>query len=455
MSDDATLDKFTNDNEPSELPFESSSVESSLDETSAGGVPDEWNLVRLRELTENTLYGANESAEDYDPQKPRYIRIKDIDEQGRLKKEEKASLSPDKAEGYYLERGDMLFARSGSPGRTYLHRKKDDQYCYGGYSIKHQLISHGLNHEYLSQYTKSSKYWDWIERIARTGAQANINSKEYASLLVPLPTLSEQRKIATVLHTVDQAIQKTEEIIGQKKKLKFGLYQSLFSGGIQSHSRSKSSKYGKIPDSWEVSRLGEVTSQMQAGGTPDTDVEEYYGGSIPWVKTGELSQHHVTETEQNITERGLEESTARLLPAKTVLIAMYGATTGEVSILGIEASTNQACCGIIPTDKLLPEFLYHQLDYLSDHLESLSAGSGQQNISKGIIKKFDILLPAVDEQESIVNILNNVDKSIKNNKSTKEQYQRLKQGLMRDLLSGEVRTTDANTDVAEEVAKYG
>jgi type I restriction enzyme S subunit len=294
-----------------------------------------------------------------------------------------------------------------------------------------------------------------LERLNAASAIPGLNRNDAYNLNTFVPPLSEQRKIATVLHTVDQAIQKTEEIIGQKKKLRLGLSQSLFSDGIQSHSRFKSSKYGKIPDSWEVSRLGEVTSQMQAGGTPDTDVEEYYGGSIPWVKTGELSQHRVTETEQNITERGLEESTARLLPAKTVLIAMYGATTGEVSILGIEASTNQACCGIIPADELLPEFLYHQLDHLSDHLESLSAGSGQQNISKGIINKFDILLPAVDEQESIVNILNNVDESIKKNKSTKEQYQRLKQALMQDLLSGEVRTTNTNIEIPEEVAKYG
>jgi type I restriction enzyme S subunit len=353
------------------------------------------------------------------------------------------------------EAGDLAIAKMSEPvARACLLPDIEDQYLVVADCIKLSVDESAHNSQFVMLALNSRSVWKQAFARSRGSTRKRINLTQLKEVQIPSPPLSEQRKIATVLHTVDQAIQKTEEIIGQKKKLRLGLYQSLFSDGIQSHSRFKSSKYGKIPDSWEVSRLGEVTSQMQAGGTPDTDVEEYYGGNIPWVKTGELSQHRVTETEQNITERGLEESTARLLPAKTVLIAMYGATTGEVSILGIEASTNQACCGIIPADELLPEFLYHQLDYFSDHLESLSAGSGQQNISKGIIKKFDILLPAVDEQESIINILNNVDESINKNKSTKEQYQRLKQGLMQDLLSGEVRTTDIEIDVPKEVAQH-
>ena len=156
MSEDATLDEFVNDESNSDIPEED--LMTSLDETSVGNIPSEWSAIRLGDLTENTLYGANESAEDYDPDKPRYIRIKDIDDQGRLKESEKASLSTDKAEGYLLEDGDMLFARSGSPGRTYLHRDNEGKYCYGGYSIKHELTSEGLNREYLSQYTKSQKY---------------------------------------------------------------------------------------------------------------------------------------------------------------------------------------------------------------------------------------------------------------------------------------------------------
>ena len=131
MSEEATLDEFVNNESGSDISEEK--VITSLDETSVGEIPADWSAVRLGDLTESTLYGANESAEDYDPNKPRYIRIKDIDERGHLKETEMASLSANKAEGYLLEEGDMLFARSGSPGRTYLHRYDEGKYCYGGY----------------------------------------------------------------------------------------------------------------------------------------------------------------------------------------------------------------------------------------------------------------------------------------------------------------------------------
>jgi type I restriction enzyme S subunit len=453
MSEEATLDEFVNGGSNSDTSIKD--LMTSLDETSVGRIPSDWSAVRLENLTENTLYGANESAEDYDPDKPRYIRIKDIDEQGRLKQSEKASLSADKAEGYLLEEGDMLFARSGSPGRTYLHRNNEGKYCYGGYSIKHELISEGLNHEYLSQYTKSQKYWDWIERIARTGAQANINSREYASLLVPLPSLSEQRKIATILYTVDRAIEKTEEVSSQLGRLKQGLCQRLFFEGVEGHTDFKESKYGKVPENWNISKLSEVTSQIQAGSTPDTDVDEYYGGSIPWVKTGELSQHRIRSTEQTITQEGYQNSATHMFAPGTVLIAMYGATTGEVSLLELEATTNQACCGVVTSDDLVPEFLYQQLNYFSNRMKSLSAGSGQQNISKGILEKFNVLVPPVEEQNSIVEVLAGVDESISENRATKEQLQRLKEGLQQDLLSGTVRTTDTNIEVPDEIAQHG
>ena len=272
---------------------------------------------------------------------------------------------------------------------------------------------------------------------------------------IPIPPLEEQRKIATVLYTVDQAIQKTEKAITQFGRVKQGLYQNLFSEGYEQHNQFESSKYGRVPSSWKIAKLSEVTSQIQAGGTPDTDVAEYYGGDIAWVKTGELSQYRVTKTEQSITEKGLKESTARLFSPGTILIAMYGATTGEVSLLEIEAATNQACCGVITTDKMVSEFLFHQLKYFSDRLVSLSAGSGQQNISKGIIEKFDVLVPPVQEQKSIVSVLNNVDESIAENEIAKRQYQRLKQGLMQDLLSGIVRTHETDIEVPEAVLAQG
>ena len=195
-----------------------------------------------------------------------------------------------------------------------------------------------------------------------------------------------------------------------------------------------SDRGGKDPI-WKEVQLRGLVKQLQAGGTPATSNDEYYDGDIPWVKTGELGQLKIDSTEQTITERGLKESTARLFPSETVLVAMYGATTGEVSILDTEAATNQACCGIIPVDRLVPQYLYYQLVHEKTHLKSLSAGSGQQNISKSILEKYRIPLAPVSEQRKIATILYTVDQVIEKTEDVVEQADKIKKGLIQKFYS--------------------
>lgn len=365
-----------------------------------------------------------------------------------------------KKESKQLKSGDIVVERSGGsanqPVGRVLFFDLEGEYYHGNFLRQLRPKTSEINSRYLYYYLDYD-YKRGGTKPLQTNT-TNIRNLQYSSYLnqnIPLPSISEQRKIAAVLYTVDQAIEKLDEIILQLNRTKQGLYRTLFSKGYLQHSQFKPTKYGEIPQSWNISKLTEVTSQIQAGGTPDTNVPEYYNGDIPWVKTGELSQYRVTETEQNITKKGLKESAAHLFSPGTVLIAMYGATTGEVSLLEIEAASNQACCGVVTTEKMTPEFLFHQLKYLSDHLKSLSAGSGQQNISKGIIEKFDVLVPSIEEQDSIINVLNSVDKSISKNNLSKIQYQLLKQGLMQDLFTGKVRTADTNIQIPNEVSQHG
>lgn len=273
---------------------------------------------------------------------------------------------------------------------------------------------------------------------------------------LPLPSRSEQRKIASVLYNIDESIRKTEEIIEQTKRVKKGVMQEVFAEGYHEHEGYRETKYGKIPEDWGVTQISEIARQIQAGGTPDTKEDSYYGGDIYWVKTGELSADRITETEQTITQKGLKESTARLFPPKTVLVAMYGATTGEVSRLEVEASTNQACCGIVTNDNQADSrFLHQQLLYLQDSLIALSAGSGQQNIRKKTIENFDIMLPSLAEQKEIADALENLDSMVRRNQKITEELTIIKHALMQDLLTGTVRTKDADIDILDEVKEVG
>jgi type I restriction enzyme M protein len=153
---------------------------------------------------------------------------------------------------------------------------------------------------------------------------------------------------------------------------------------------------------WPMVRLGDVC-ETSSGGTPLKNKSEYWkNGSISWLKSGEVSQGEIYNTEEKITKLALEESSAKIFPIDTVLVAMYGVTAGQVGLLKIEASTNQAVCGICPTSSYIPKFLYYILLSQKDRLISMSTGGAQPNISQSIIRNLKIPLPPLEVQQEIV-----------------------------------------------------
>ena len=150
--------------------------------------------------------------------------------------------------------------------------------------------------------------------------------------------------------------------------------------------------------------LGDIF-EIGSGGTPSKAHPEYYGGDIPWVKTGDLKEEYLYAVEDKITEEGLKNSSAKMYKPGTVLIAMYGATIGATSILKFDACTNQACAAFKPCKDVKPEYLYYFLRSKREKFISDGVGGAQPNISAGYLKKVQIDVRSVDEQEQIVDIL--------------------------------------------------
>ncbi len=156
---------------------------------------------------------------------------------------------------------------------------------------------------------------------------------------------------------------------------------------------------------WELKKLGDVC-KTGSGGTPLSSRKEYYeGGAIPWLLSGEVSQGEIRIATKFITSLGLENSAARLFPKDTVLIAMYGATAGQVGILRFEAATNQAVCGILPNKQFIPEFLFYYFLAMKDDLVAQAAGNAQPNISQVKIRNTEVPVPPLAEQQRIVGVL--------------------------------------------------
>ena len=156
-----------------------------------------------------------------------------------------------------------------------------------------------------------------------------------------------------------------------------------------------------MPEGWAKTTLGEIAS-WSSGGTPSRSEPSYYGGDIPWIKSGELNARYVTRTEENITEAGLAGSSAKLFPSGSVAIAMYGATIGKTAILGVDAATNQACAVGIPEIGVSSStFLYRLLQNEKDAFIAKGKGGAQPNISQAVIKSHEIYLPPLAEQTRI------------------------------------------------------
>ena len=160
-----------------------------------------------------------------------------------------------------------------------------------------------------------------------------------------------------------------------------------------------------------------ICSNICSGGTPKSTITEYYGGNIPWLNTKEINFNRISETEKTITDEGLNNSSAKWIPAKSVIVAMYGPTAGKTAITQIPLTTNQACCNLtIDSAKADYRFVYYALYNDYTYLASLANGGAQQNLNAQQIKDFEIPFPSLKEQKYIANILSSLDDKIELNR---------------------------------------
>src|SRR5574344_348913 len=170
-----------------------------------------------------------------------------------------------------------------------------------------------------------------------------------------------------------------------------------------------------VPYGWNEILIGKAFETM-SGGTPKSTNKEYFdGGDIPWINSGELSQSVLETTSNYITPKGLANSSARIVPVDSVLVAMYGATAGKASLLKIEACTNQAICAILPNEKYYQPFVKYSLDNMYEYLISLSSGSARDNLSQEGICEIPLMFPTIKEQKQRCYLLECIDNKIRLN----------------------------------------
>ncbi|HAW49639.1 TPA: restriction endonuclease [bacterium] len=266
----------------------------------------------------------------------------------------------------------------------------------------------------------------------------HISKSIFTSLKLPLPPLPEQQRIAEVLSTVDSAIKKTAEIITKTQALKKGLMQQLLTRGI-GHTKFKQTEIGKIPEEWEVVRLGSVAKKFISGGTPSTSKPEYWNGKIPWMRSAHIKGRFVDWGEKYISEEGFKNSATNLVPGKNILVATR-VCIGRVAINKIDIAISQDLTGVVvDKDKVNFEYLYWTLLYFENTMKSWTQGSTIKGVLRNDLQNLKLPLPPLPEQQKIAEILSAVDEKIEAGRKKKEKLEQLKKGLMQDLLTGRVR----------------
>jgi type I restriction enzyme, S subunit len=206
---------------------------------------------------------------------------------------------------------------------------------------------------------------------------------------------------------------------------------------------------GWIPEGWETGTVKNLCLNIQNGGTPKRDNLKYWeDGQIPWLTSGEVRQSLIIKASNQITETGLKMSSAKWLPKGATVIAMYGATAGQVAFISCKLTTNQAVCGLIPKEHY-QYFNYLLLERNVRYFENQARGSAQQNISKGIIENSSVILPSLHNVGVFENKAHPLFEKWAKNIQLNEQLSKLRDTLLPKLISGELRIPDAEKLVEE------
>ncbi|EPX6931169.1 MULTISPECIES: restriction endonuclease subunit S [Vibrio harveyi group] len=299
-----------------------------------------------------------------------------------------------------------------------------------------------LESAYLLQW-----YLSKAEVIAHMGTGSTVKGiklDDINSLPIDLPPLPEQKKIAAILTSVDDVIEKTQAQIDKLKDLKTGMMQELLTRGVgvdgKPHTEFKDSPVGKIPKGWDCCLLDKV-AKRGSGHTPDKKKPEYWNDGVKWVSltdSSKLDKLYISDTAKKISQLGIENSSATLHPKGTVVMAR-DAGVGKSAIMTSSMAVSQHFMAWVCGEKLDNYFLYYLLQHWKPQFEAIAMGSTIKTIGLPYFKKLQIPVPSIEEQRVISGALKSVDNKMFALERKHKQLTNTKKALMQDLLTGKVR----------------
>lgn len=354
-------------------------------------------------------------------------------------------------ESYYgLQEDDILFVRSSvkpdGVGYNTIFDGSSESIVFCGFVIRFRKSFYEVDAHFLNYLLRSPEYRAQIISYSTVSANTNINQVSLKKIEIIFPqSLAEQKHISDILSSCDSVIQNTQKVIDKYKAIKQGMMQDLFTRGLTKDGKLRPS-YQEAPELYKPSELGMIPKKWEkdcignnyityAGGTPSREHDEYYKGDIPWVTSSECNQLEINDTLEHITNIAVQRTSTKMVKAGAILLALYGATAGQVAKLNLDATTNQAVLACLSDNKNDNIYLLYYFGYIKDKMLYLAQGSGQPNLSKTSVDKFVYLKPDKSEQIAIAKRLSSIDSAIQKEEAMLAKYKNIKTGLMARLLT--------------------
>lgn len=281
-----------------------------------------------------------------------------------------------------------------------------------------------------------------LASLANGGAQQNLNAQIIKDYVLQMPSLADQRRIASILSSLDRKIELNNKINADLEEMAQAIFKNWFVD-FEPFKNGKfvDSELGMIPEGWKVGTLGEFCKCL-LGGTPSRSKEEYWNGDVNWINSGEINKFRILEASEKITELGLAKSATKLLPKKTTVLAITGATLGQVSLLEIDTCANQSVIGVLENTEVPYEYIY---PFIKDRIEMLiqhQTGGAQQHINKDNVESLIFLLPAINVLEDYFSLVSPMYKRIESLCFENLYLSLLRDTLLPRLMSGELEVPE-------------
>lgn len=343
-------------------------------------------------------------------------------------------------------RGDIIVTHRGTLGQiVYIpSNSKYERYVISQSQFRFRCKADLVDVKYLVYYfhTREGQH-KILANASQVGVPALARATSTFRLIdIKLPPLSDQRRIASILSSLDRKIELNNKINADLEEMAQAIFKNWFVD-FEPFEDGKfvDSELGMIPEGWKVGTLGDFCKCL-LGGTPSRSKEEYWNGDVNWINSGEINKFRILEASEKITELGLSKSATKLLPKKTTVLAITGATLGQVSLLEIDTCANQSVIGVLENTEIPYEYIY---PFIKDRIEMLiqhQTGGAQQHINKDNVESLIFLLPAKNVLENYISLVGPMYKRIESQCFENLYLSTLRDNLLPRLMSGEIEVPE-------------